>query len=44
MKFSRVSQVSELTGLNPGRTRYYSEEQIFHYLKGECPNNRTVKE
>ncbi|MDM5265892.1 MerR family transcriptional regulator [Bacillus wiedmannii] len=49
MKFSRVSQVSELTGLHPsslrrmhqsgelvpekitaGKTRYYSEEQIFH--------------
>ncbi|EJS14275.1 hypothetical protein IKS_02509 [Bacillus cereus VDM062] len=61
MKFLRVSQVSELTGLHPsslsrmhksgelvpekvtaGGTRYYSEEQIFHYLKGERPNNRTV--
>nr|WP_229168043.1 MULTISPECIES: hypothetical protein [Bacillus cereus group] len=21
---------------NAGGTRYYSEEQIFHYLKGEC--------
>ncbi|MEM5658320.1 hypothetical protein AAHB50_18235 [Bacillus toyonensis] len=51
MKFLRVSQVSELTGLHPSsltrmlvELRYYSEESIFHYLKGECPNNRTVKE
>ncbi|MBE7102843.1 MerR family transcriptional regulator [Bacillus cereus] len=63
MKFLRVSQVSELTGLHPsslrrmhksgelvpekvtaGGTRYYSEERIFRYLKGECPNNRAVKE
>ncbi|MGH0597805.1 IS607 family transposase [Bacillus mycoides] len=61
MKFLRVSQVSELTGLHPsslrrihqsgelvpekitaGKTRYYSEEQIIHYLKGERPNNRII--